>query len=59
MISDGTGKDIFELVPANPKSKFILVEGGHGDVSECGKDVTLGWLKGVEMPADCVLCIVF
>ena len=30
MISDGTGKDILELVPANPKSKFILVEGGHG-----------------------------
>jgi len=45
MISDGTGKDIFDSVPVHAKSKFILVEGGHGDVREYGKDAILSWLK--------------
>ena len=47
MISDGTGKDIFDSTPANSKSKFFLVEGGHSDVREYGKDVIIDWLKGL------------
>ena len=44
-ISDGTGKSIYESVPKNPLSKFILVDGGHGDVRENGKGKILEWLK--------------
>jgi len=46
-ISDGTGKSIYEAVPKNPLSKFILVDGGHGDVRENGKEKILEWLKGL------------
>ena len=46
-ISDGTGKSIYDSVPKNPLSKFILVDGGHGDVRENGKGKILEWLKGL------------
>ena len=43
-ISDGTGKGIFRAVPKNPLSKFILVDGGHGDVRENSKEKILEWI---------------
>ena len=46
-ISDGTGKSIYDSVPKNSLSKFILVDGGHGDVRENGKGKILEWLKGL------------
>jgi len=46
-ISDGTGKGIYDSVPKNPKSKFIHVEGGHGDVRENGRDIIIDWLKAL------------
>jgi esterase/lipase len=45
IISDGTGKSIYDSVPTNPKSKFIHVEGGHGDVRKYGKEIIFNWLK--------------
>ena len=47
MISDGTGKEIFSAVPPNSKSKFILVEGGHGEVRDNGRDIIIDWLKAL------------
>jgi pimeloyl-ACP methyl ester carboxylesterase len=44
-ISDGTGKYIYGSVPPNPNSKFIHVEGGHGDVRENGRDIIIDWIK--------------
>jgi len=46
-ISDGTGKEIFGAVPPNSKSKFILVEGGHGEVRDNGRDIIIDWLKAL------------
>ncbi len=46
-ISDGTGKYIYDSVPQNRQSKFIHVEGGHGDVREFGKEKIINWLKGL------------
>ena len=46
-ISDGTGKYIYDSVPPNPKSKFIYVEGGHGDVRENGRDIIIDWIKAL------------
>jgi hypothetical protein len=45
IISDGTGKSIYDSVPPNPKSKFIHVEGGHKDVRKYGKEIIFNWLK--------------
>lgn len=45
IISDGTGKSIYDSVPTNPKSKFIHVEGGHRDVRKYGKEIIFNWLK--------------
>jgi esterase/lipase len=45
IISDGTGKSIYDSVPPNPKSKFIHVEGGHRDVRKFGKEIIINWLK--------------
>ncbi len=47
MISDGTGKEIFDSAPPNPKSKFILVEGGHGEVRDNGRNIIIDWLKAL------------
>ena len=46
-ISDGTGKGIYGAVPNNTLSKFILVDGGHGDVRENGRGKIIEWLKGL------------
>ena len=46
-ISDGTGKNIFNSVPPNPKSKFIHVEGGHKDVRKYGKEIIINWIKAL------------
>ena len=46
-ISDGTGKNIYDSVPPNPNSKFIHVEGGHGDVRENGRDIIIDWIKAL------------
>jgi len=46
-ISDGTGKSIYDSVPKNSQSKFLLVDGGHGDVRENGKEKIIEWLKGL------------
>ena len=45
IISDGTGKSIYDSVSPNPKSKFIHVEGGHRDVRKYGKEIIFNWLK--------------
>jgi len=47
IISDGTGKNIYDSVPPHPKSKFILVEGGHRDVRKFGKNLIIDWLKSL------------
>jgi len=47
IISDGTGKSIYNSVPPNPKSKFILVEGGHTDVRKFGTEIIINWLKSL------------
>ena len=46
-ISDGTGKNIYDSVPPNPKSKFVLVEGGHDDVRDNGRDIIIEWIKAL------------
>lgn len=45
IISDGTGKSIYDSAPPNPKSKFIHVEGGHRDVRKFGKEIIINWLN--------------
>tara|TARA_E500000331_G_scaffold324870_1_gene341537 strand:+ start:601 stop:1248 length:648 start_codon:yes stop_codon:yes gene_type:complete len=47
IISNGTGKRIYESVPAHPKSEFILVEGGHRDVRKFGKSHIINWLRSL------------
>ena len=47
IISDGTGKSIYDSAPPNPKSKFIHVEGGHRDVRKFGKEIIINWLKAL------------
>ena len=46
-ISDGTGKNIYNSVPPNPKSKFIHVEGGHKDVRKYGREIIINWIKAL------------
>ena len=46
-ISNGDGKRIFDSVPTNPKSKFVLVEGGHNDVRDNGRDIIIEWIKAL------------
>jgi esterase/lipase len=46
-ISNGKGKNIFNSVPPNPKSKFIHVEGGHKDVHKYGKEIIINWIKAL------------
>ena len=43
----GTGPKIFAKAPKNPKSKYIEVQGGHGDVGENGSEKIIEWLKGL------------
>ena len=47
IISDGTGRYLYGLVPSHPKSRFILVRGGHKDVRKFGKNQIIDWLKGL------------
>ena len=47
IISDGTGRKIYDSVPSNPKSKFVHVEGGHRDVRKYGKEIIFTWLKAL------------
>ena len=44
---DGLGPKIFAKAPKNPKSKYIEVQGGHGDVGENGSEKIIEWLKGL------------
>jgi len=43
----GDGKSIFKLMPKNPKSKYIEVTGGHGDVGENGSALIVAWIKNL------------
>ncbi len=43
----GIGPKIFAKAPKNPKSKYIEVQGGHGDVGENGSEKIIEWLKGL------------
>lgn len=47
IISNGTGKKIYESVPTHPNSEFVLVEGGHRDVRKFGKDRIIQWLRAL------------
>jgi hypothetical protein len=47
IISNGTGKRIYESVPTHPNSEFVLVEGGHRDVRKFGKDRIIQWLRAL------------
>lgn len=47
IISDGTGRNIYDSVVSNPKSKFVHVEGGHRDVRKYGKEIIFTWLKAL------------
>ena len=40
-------QNIYDSVPQNRQSKFIHVEGGHGDVREFGKEKIINWLKAL------------
>ena len=46
-ISNGKGKNIFNSVPPNLKSKFTLVEGGHKDVRKYGREIIINWIKAL------------
>ncbi len=43
----GIAPKIFAKAPKNPKSKYIEVQGGHGDVGENGSLKIFEWLKGL------------
>ena len=43
----GIAPKIFAKAPKNPKSKYIEVQGGHGDVGENGSEKIIEWLKGL------------
>jgi len=43
----GIAPKIYAKAPKNPKSKYIEVQGGHGDVGENGSEKIIEWLKGL------------
>jgi hypothetical protein len=45
--TNGDGRRIFDTAPKHPRSKYIEVSGGHGDVGENGADKIVEWIKSL------------